>query len=100
MSFLVIAKGNILDLKSVLLIQSLIKQILKGYYEPANILGMSYYSVLNYGAVLQLFLNAARAVTCVYTTMVQCGECVPNIAQRALVVLRMAKINQHGFQEQ
>lgn len=53
---------------------------------------MSYYSVLHYGAVLQLFLSAARAAPCVYTTMVQCGACVTTIAQGALVVLKMAKI--------
>lgn len=29
---------------------------------------------------------------CVYITMVQCGERIINIAQKALVVLRMAKI--------
>lgn len=91
MSFLVVAKGNILDLKSVLWIQSLIKEILKGYYELANILGMSYHCVLNYGAVLQLVLKAAGALTCVHTIMVQCGKCIINISQRALVVLRMAK---------
>lgn len=92
MNFLVIAKGNILDLKSVLLIQSLIKQIWKSYYELANILDMLDYSALNYGAVLQLFLSATGAVTMCLHNYGTCGEHIINIAQKALVVLRMAKI--------
>lgn len=40
MSFLVCAKGNTRDFKGILLIHSLIKQILKVYYELGNISGM------------------------------------------------------------